>query len=313
MKRATTLIIALLLIAAPLASCSKPEQPLTAAELLDLGERYLLELDYEQAIVYFEQLIEIEPRNQRGYTGLAEAYLALDDADMAVVVLRQGAAQLPDSVEIAALLARIAPIDTAESNQADYVDEDGVHIVALGERDENGNRTGFWIENHFNAETGEIVFLREGNYVDGKLSGEDKCIWIDETVAAKYGTGYGFGIGTYMDNMRNGRQNIECFIDIEINAPLDAEYIYYDDCVGVNLVYSYKGNMVDEMLEDTTGTAYQMWIDDRVPDGKVEYIGEFRNGTRNGTGKMWSSDWEFSGEFVDGGPASDQSPNIASA
>jgi tetratricopeptide (TPR) repeat protein len=66
------------------------DKPLTAVELLDLGEKYLLELDYEQAIVYFEQLIDIEPRNPRGYTGLAEAYAGLGDTDKAREALERG-------------------------------------------------------------------------------------------------------------------------------------------------------------------------------------------------------------------------------
>jgi tetratricopeptide (TPR) repeat protein len=68
----------------------KTETPLTAAQLLELGEKYLLELDYEQAIIYFEQLIEIEPRNARGYTGLAEAYIGLGDIDNAREALERG-------------------------------------------------------------------------------------------------------------------------------------------------------------------------------------------------------------------------------
>jgi hypothetical protein len=305
MKRAITLIIALILFAAPLASCSKPAQPLTASELLDLGEKYLLELDYEQAIVHFTKLIEIEPKNPRGYTGLAEAYGALGDKENTITALRQGQEILPDNTEISALLERLLPSTENESGKTDYIDESGTRIVTLGATDSNGKRTGFWIENHFDGETSSLIFLREGNYVDGELNGDDKCIWIDETVSAKYGTGYGFGIGTYTNGKRNGYQNIECFVSIEVTTAADAEYIRFEDCVGVNMVYTYKGNMVDEVLDDATGTAYQMWIDDRASDGKVEYTGEFHNNNRNGTGRMWSSDWEFSGTFVDGGYTED--------
>jgi tetratricopeptide (TPR) repeat protein len=73
-----------------LAACSKPIQNLSAAELLDLGEKYLLELNYEQALVQFLKVIEIEPMNPRGYTGAAEAYIGLGDTESAEAVLRQG-------------------------------------------------------------------------------------------------------------------------------------------------------------------------------------------------------------------------------
>ena len=56
---------------------------MSADELLNLGEKYLLELDYEQAIVQFTKLIEIEPKNARAYTRLAEAYIGMGNTDKA--------------------------------------------------------------------------------------------------------------------------------------------------------------------------------------------------------------------------------------
>ena len=79
------------MLVALFASCNKQERPLTAAELLDLGEKYLLEMNYEQAIVCFERLIEVEPRNPRGYTGAAEAYVGLGDYSSAISILKLGA------------------------------------------------------------------------------------------------------------------------------------------------------------------------------------------------------------------------------
>jgi tetratricopeptide (TPR) repeat protein len=108
MKRVMLLITALALLL-PLASCSKAEAPLTAAELLDLGEKFLLELDYEQAIVYFTKLIEIEPKNSRAYIGAAEAYAALGRTDEAIAILDEGLAQLPDNVDISAMLEALRP------------------------------------------------------------------------------------------------------------------------------------------------------------------------------------------------------------
>jgi tetratricopeptide (TPR) repeat protein len=109
MKRVSILLTALFIILAPLASCSQSVQSLTIAELLDLGEKYLLELDYEQAIVQFTKLIEIEPKNARAYTGAAEAYTALGRADEAIAILEQGLVQLPDNEEILSMLEALRP------------------------------------------------------------------------------------------------------------------------------------------------------------------------------------------------------------
>ena len=86
---------------------SKPLERMSAAELLELGEKYLLEMNYEQAIVVFNRLIEIEPMNARAYIGAAEAYLALGQQDNAIEVLRRGLEVLPDEPTIQAMIKEL--------------------------------------------------------------------------------------------------------------------------------------------------------------------------------------------------------------
>ncbi|MDD3895159.1 MAG: tetratricopeptide repeat protein, partial [Syntrophomonadaceae bacterium] len=100
MKRKVALITIIAILLTMLTACAKPEEQLSVTELLDLGEKYLLELNYEQAVVQFLKVIEIEPNNPRGYTGAAEAYVGLGQMDKAIAVLRQGQEQLPDDPEI---------------------------------------------------------------------------------------------------------------------------------------------------------------------------------------------------------------------
>lgn len=57
---------------------------------LDLGERYLSEMNYEEAVVAFERAIELEPKSVDAYIGLADAYLGLGDADAAIAALQEG-------------------------------------------------------------------------------------------------------------------------------------------------------------------------------------------------------------------------------
>nr|WP_288827911.1 tetratricopeptide repeat protein [uncultured Clostridium sp.] len=82
-----------------LVSCAKPIEKMSATELIDLGEKYLLEMNYEKAVVCFDQLIKVESRNPRGYTGLAKTYIAQGDIDKAIAVLQDGLGQLPDNHE----------------------------------------------------------------------------------------------------------------------------------------------------------------------------------------------------------------------
>ena len=57
---------------------------------LKLAEKYLLEQDYEQAIIEFNKVLEIEPMNVDAYIGLADAYIGLGDSDKAIEVLSEG-------------------------------------------------------------------------------------------------------------------------------------------------------------------------------------------------------------------------------
>ncbi len=79
------------------------------AELLSLGEKYLTELDYEQALVQFMKVIEIEPMNERAYLGAAEAYIALGQANEAIALLERGLEALPSNSALQAMLEELRP------------------------------------------------------------------------------------------------------------------------------------------------------------------------------------------------------------
>ena len=88
-------------------ACGSPAE--TPLDHLSLGERFLLEMNYEQALVHFLALIDIEPMNPRGYTGAAEAHIGLGQVDEAIAVLRLGQERLPDNVEIRDMLDGLVP------------------------------------------------------------------------------------------------------------------------------------------------------------------------------------------------------------
>ena len=57
---------------------------------LDLGNRYLEEQNYEQAIVEFDKAIAIDPMSVEAYLGKAEAYIGLGDLQSALDTLQAG-------------------------------------------------------------------------------------------------------------------------------------------------------------------------------------------------------------------------------
>ncbi len=60
------------------------------AEQMDLGNRYLLEQDYEAAVLAFGKAIEIDPRQAESYRKMAEAYVGLGDYENAILTLEKG-------------------------------------------------------------------------------------------------------------------------------------------------------------------------------------------------------------------------------
>jgi hypothetical protein len=72
-------------------------------------------LDYDKAIVAFTKIIEINPRSQRAYIGLAEAYIGKGETDEAIDMLRVGLKELPGRKAIKDMLEALTePEDVLE-------------------------------------------------------------------------------------------------------------------------------------------------------------------------------------------------------
>ena len=70
--------------------------------------RVFLELDYEQALVQFLKVIEIEPMNPRGYTGAAEAYIGLGDSEKAMSILEKGLMQTENDKSVLQMMEKLS-------------------------------------------------------------------------------------------------------------------------------------------------------------------------------------------------------------
>lgn len=83
-----TCVIAIALGAGIAVYANGPERRLE--KQLSLGDRYLSDLNYEEAVAAYQAAIEIDPMNVKGYEGLAEAYVGLEDYDKAMDALHEG-------------------------------------------------------------------------------------------------------------------------------------------------------------------------------------------------------------------------------
>jgi len=223
-------------------ACAKPVVAPTASELLDLGEKYLLELNYEQALVQFLAVIEVEPMNARAYIGAAEAYVALGDKDSAIAVLEQGLEATGDAA-IAAMLSDLTkptptptPIPTPEPTPENRVNPlaiklietykvSGYEAVIAEMRSEEFARVLsdlmsdtstpfiFTQENDISCgfySVGEAIYVYIGNYVDQIRSGEGA--WL---CANTGDSGYYVFTGAWADDMPNGYG--EAINDIDVS------------------------------------------------------------------------------------------------
>ena len=86
----TALAAALILILPHKSSAERLE------EALEFGEKYLSELNYEQAIASWQLAIEIDPKCIDAYFGLAESYLAMGDYKEAEKTLARAEKMLAD-------------------------------------------------------------------------------------------------------------------------------------------------------------------------------------------------------------------------
>lgn len=64
---------------------------------LEMAQKYLTELNYEQAVVELRLAIEVEPNDSMAYVALAEVYIAMGDYENAMAVLEEGYAVVGDA------------------------------------------------------------------------------------------------------------------------------------------------------------------------------------------------------------------------
>ncbi len=73
---------------------------------LDLGEKYIDELNYEQAIVSYLEVIEIDPKNKDAYGALVDIYVEIGEYDKAEEILNKAEEELGNEFEDESLVMR---------------------------------------------------------------------------------------------------------------------------------------------------------------------------------------------------------------
>lgn len=221
MKRGRVIVYAVLLVMF-LAACGKSAETLLQ-EQLDLGYRYLSEMNYEQAIIVFNKAIEIDEKAAEAYAGLGAVYSAQENYSAAAEAYRQALALQPENSEINQKLGEIEKkIEEAEKQAAEAELqkslEETIGSIRAGSFDEETtlidlddnnsildflgeDRESYIVpeENYGIYRAMDHIFLYLGDYKDGERSGKGTWISID--------TDYPYiAVGSWNNDKPNGFQ-----------------------------------------------------------------------------------------------------------
>lgn len=101
MKKSLVIFFTFLLLILGMSACGQSTED-QWLEQYDLGVRYLLGGNYEEAIIAFTAAIEIDPMRTEAYSGLANAYLAKGDYESAAAVWTDAQSQTTDEALLSA-------------------------------------------------------------------------------------------------------------------------------------------------------------------------------------------------------------------
>ena len=172
-------------------------------EQLDLGYRYLSELNYEKAVAAFEAAIEIDPKNVEAYLGLVDAYTGTGDSEGIIHTYKLAAENLgknelkdireaaSDSIaEIIDDLISDGDYDSAKKLVYDLADIDPkrsehilIHVIDYQNNDVNDPDDGDGGDDKVSDEGLELI--NSENY-DEAISYYDELITDDPTNADPY-------------------------------------------------------------------------------------------------------------------------------
>jgi len=229
-----------------------------ARKQMDLGDKYLEELDYDKAIAAYEAAIKIDPRNEKPNSGLDEIYIKKGDYKIAKEIFRRGYAEklMQGLNETNAELVRIRAEETERQRIQEIMEELYLYM-------ESGDDKKLFnyvcnipdVAWEFNEKGG--YDLVSGLYGSYSRTGDIKNGIVLEAKGSKFY--YGEKIdGCYRDTGKK----------YSITAFSDCGYMYY---------WKYEGDWQNGMPEGEGCLSYVDYCDGKV-NGCTMWIGTFSNG-----------------------------------
>lgn len=237
MNRLCRTLLLLLTITMLIAGCgaSKEEQ---IAEQLSLGQKYLLEQDYEQAVVAFNKVIKLDPQQIEAYEGLMDAYSASGNYADAVTTYEKGLAYAQEQDDADVFLGYEAYQDQLESallavmNSAEDLDTQIRYITLLTtlcpDDEEYAAERVTLEEAQANGET-EVVALQ-------KASIQETVILDDENITAVVtGIDYFYAYPMVTMTITNNRSSgLTVQPRFAVNGCMTGHGNYYGDAISIH-------------------------------------------------------------------------------
>ena len=259
------------------------------AKQLDLGNRYLEEMDYEQAVIAFTNAIEIDPMSVDARLGLVETYIRMGEFELALEAAEKGyeatgderLKEMIDMIEsgnifdsLGRMMKRVGYDDggniawwhtftyNLEGWEASVTAYNGAG-GEIGRIDLTYDEEGHQLKGYsFNSESGEI-FLTKQSYEDGRIVRGESYHSVDESELDSWQTfeydenGRETGTDVY-----NADGTVRSHIEREYNDKGERieERTYFDEGNGLALgfyntwEYDGGGNCIRDEWHDEDGS-----------------------------------------------------------
>ncbi len=276
------------------------QKKMTVQDYLDLGEKYLTEANYEEAIVAFTKAIEVEPKAMKAYEGLTNAYIKTENYEKAQETLQSGISVyegLTEDEKTDEFRLIYEELLNSEEKIRQYLDEENVSDVeqeeseTLAETDpvdaekerliaEAKEKYGDILDQIVAAldrGTLELTAYYTEDFTDFVNGLEEPLYWQIED--GRYLGLYTVGdVYIYLGEMENGLRSGSGF--------WYGEYSHWEDGLGVTL---YTGNWSDD-YPNGSGTFEDVYTDEDGDEDRLKVEGNFLDGYENGTMRRYVND-----------------------
>lgn len=149
-------------------ACTASSDTISIDDQLSLGQKYLSDLDYENAILAFQKIIEVDPRNVQAYLGLAEAYEKTDKNEEAITALEKVIEIEPEKeeayIKISDIYIKIGDIENAIRILMEALSK--INSEAINQKLEN-------VKSEFNSESNNELNSENGNVGNNDTTGSE--------------------------------------------------------------------------------------------------------------------------------------------